>query len=580
MSIELIKPYKKGEAKVIVKSDGTVTEFSSSLVSATVTEEFGRISSAELVFDDGGFDNEDFNVSNSGEMLVGKQIEIHFGYDDNDECVFKGVIIRQRLSLSNEKKELHISARHEAVKMSRVRMTRSFKNQTDTDIIKSIISEYGIKADIDDTVAQHENMFQYAATDWDFVNLRAEANGQLLFCGPDGIVSRVPDMKSEPVLQIDNGFNLISFDAEIDGMVAFDSYSSKVWNYVSQEEESDEIASGQYDTRIGDQNTAVLSSALGNKTQNVSYDMMQHSSDDLASWNHSSMMLDSLSRVSGSVSFPGHSSVHPGDFVRLENIGSRFNGDAFVSVVAHDYNDGLWTTELHFGLDGTRFAEKYANISQMPASGALPFVNGLQVAVVEQLADDPLGEERIMVRLLGGEEMTVWARLAALNAGNERGVCFIPEIGDEVIVGFVNDNPNLAVILGSLHSSTNPSPVKIDDDNFSKGIFTKEKLILQFDDEKKSISIETPGGNKIVLSDDAKGFSMQDQNGNKIVMDDNGICIESAKDITIKASGNLSEEGNNIELKANASFKASGNSGAEVSTSGSAVLKGSIVQIN
>lgn len=575
-----MKPYKAGEARIIVQSEGKETDFSALLSSATVTEEFGRISSAELVFDDGGFDDEDFPVSNSDQMLIGKQIEIRLGYDDDSECIFKGIVIRQRMKLSRESKELHVSVRHEAVKMSRVRMTRNFKDMTDSDLIKSIVSEYGITAEVDDTDAQHEIMCQYGATDWDFVNLRAEANGQLLYCSPSGIVSHAPDVHADPVLEIDNGFNLISLDAEIDGTVSFDSYTARTWNYVSREEESEEIQTGEFDTELGDQTSQVLSSALGNSKQNIDFDRMQPDTDSMAAWNKSALMLGGLSRISGRVSFPGHHAVHPGDLVKLVNVGTRFDGNALVSAVVHDFTEGLWTTELTFGLDDTRFAEKYNNISPLPAAGALPSVCGLQVAIVEQLADDPLGEDRILVRLFGGDDLTVWARLATLNAGNERGMCFIPEVGDEVVVGFINDNPNLAVVLGSLHGSANISPVPLEDDNFKKGFYSKEKIKLEFDDEKKSVSIETPGGNKFMLSDDAKGITLEDQNGNKFVMNDSGISIESTKDLTIKASQNLSEEGNNVELKANASFKATGNSGAEVSTSGSAVLKGSIVQIN
>ena len=63
-------------------------------------------------------------------------------------------------------------------------------------------------------------------------------------------------------------------------------------------------------------------------------------------------------------------------------------------------------------------------------------------------------------------------------------------------------------------------------------------------------------------------------------MDSGGISLESKGDITIKATGNLSLEGTNVNHKANARFKAEGSAGAEVSTSAVAVLKGSIVQIN
>jgi len=63
-------------------------------------------------------------------------------------------------------------------------------------------------------------------------------------------------------------------------------------------------------------------------------------------------------------------------------------------------------------------------------------------------------------------------------------------------------------------------------------------------------------------------------------MDSSGICIESAGDIALKASGDVNIEGTNVAITANAEFKAEGSAGAEVSTSAIAVLKGSLVQIN
>jgi hypothetical protein len=63
-------------------------------------------------------------------------------------------------------------------------------------------------------------------------------------------------------------------------------------------------------------------------------------------------------------------------------------------------------------------------------------------------------------------------------------------------------------------------------------------------------------------------------------MSSDGIKMESAADINIKATGDVNIEGVNINVKAQAQFKAEGSAGAEMSTSGQAVVKGSIVMIN
>ena len=202
--------------------------------------------------------------------------------------------------------------------------------------------------------------------------------------------------------------------------------------------------------------------------------------------------------------------------------------------------------------------------------------------MVTQLQDDPNGEERILVKIpiINSEEQGIWARVASLDAGENRGAFFRPEIGDEVLVGFINDDPNHAVVLGMLHSSAKPAPIVASDDNHEKGFTTRSEMKLTFNDEKKSITIETPAGKKITLDEDAGSIVIEDENSNVLTLDSNGVNMETAGDFSIKATGDLNLEGMNVNVKANAQLKAEGSAGAEVSTSAVAVLKGSLVQIN
>jgi phage gp45-like len=131
-----------------------------------------------------------------------------------------------------------------------------------------------------------------------------------------------------------------------------------------------------------------------------------------------------------------------------------------------------------------------------------------------------------------------------------------------------------------MHSSSKPAPYDISEDNFEKGIVTRGQLKLTFNDDKKSVTIETPNGNKIDINDEDGSILLEDENGNKIQLNSDGITLESGSDLILKATGDVKIDGTNTEITAAANFKAEGSSGAEVSTSGQAVLKGSIVQIN
>ena len=117
----------------------------------------------------------------------------------------------------------------------------------------------------------------------------------------------------------------------------------------------------------------------------------------------------------------------------------------------------------------------------------------------------------------------------------------------------------------------------------SGGIDGGEELLRKIEVMGKLIAFagrETPNGNKISISDDEGAIVVTDESNNSITMDAGGITIESAGDISIKASGDVNIEGTNTNVKASAQYKAEGSAGVEMSSSATAVVKGSLVQIN
>jgi len=159
-----------------------------------------------------------------------------------------------------------------------------------------------------------------------------------------------------------------------------------------------------------------------------------------------------LERVRGRVKFAGSSKAKPGTLIRLAGVGTRFSGDAFIGAVRHEISSGQWVTEAELGLDPEWLAERRA-------APALPPVPGLHVGVVSKL-DDPEGQFRVQVSLplMETTPSTVWATLMQFHASNGFGAFFLPEIGDEVVLGYLNGDPNHPVILGSLYSNNQACP--------------------------------------------------------------------------------------------------------------------------
>jgi Rhs element Vgr protein len=288
-----------------------------------------------------------------------------------------------------------------------------------------------------------------------------------------------------------------------------------------------------------------------------------------------------FSKIRGRVKSTGSTNVKLDDMIEL-TIADRFNNIAYVSGLRYYFAAGKLEMDIEFGLPAKKHAEQFDDIVEKPANGFLPAVNGLQIGLVEKLESDPSGEGRVLVKipLVSETDEAVWARVSTLDAGKARGSFFMPEIGDEVLLGFLNDDPCQAVILGMLNGSKNTAPLTAANANPQKGFITREKMKLLFDDKDKVITIETPSGNKIAISEKDKGITITDQNNNKCELNNNGITVESASKLTIKATTDIKIEGVNIELKASANLKTEGSAGASLKSSGMTEVKGSMVNIN
>ncbi len=225
-----------------------------------------------------------------------------------------------------------------------------------------------------------------------------------------------------------------------------------------------------------------------------------------------------------------------------------------------------------------------------------PVTHGLQSGFVCEIAGDPDGEFRVLIVIPAIDpEAKVWAKLANLYSTVEGGVFFYPEIGDDVLVGFLNNNHASPVILGSLYSKRTPPPVTPTQDNAVKAFVTKSELKIMFDDNNKIITITTPANNSVVLNDNTKSVTLTDENNNMVQLSPDSIKLDSQSNITINARGDISISGANVNMNAEntASLKAmnltlnaevtatlSGSASLALTSSGELSVKGSMVEIN
>jgi Rhs element Vgr protein len=565
-----------------IKVNGAAIPAEYNLVSLVVFHAVNRLSHAQFIFLDGDASLADFPLSNKPDFLPGSPVEIAAGYKGQNKPIFKGIVISHSIKLKENKSTfLLVDCRHNAIKATKTRKNKIFSEQKDSDIFSSLLQPYGITADAADTTIKHKEMVQFNCSDWDFIVSRAEANGMLVIADDDKLKIDKPALGAQPVMELKYGGNLLEFDAEMDARHQFDTVKASGWDPANQASLEAQGSAPRGLQQLGNVGPGDLSSKTGDADINHKNSAPVNESE-LRAWADAQMMKYSLSKIRGRAKCQGNADLKPGVMVTLAGMGDRFSGKAFVGEVRHEINQGNWLTDTGFGLSSSLFITEH-DVNPFPAGGMLPGVNGLQVGIVTQLENDPLGEDRVLVKmpLVDADADGIWARQSLLDAGDSRGSFFRPEVGDEVVLGFINDDPRHAVLLGMVNSSSKPAVIQAKDTNHEKGFVTRGKLKVWFNDEKKVIEISTPGGNSIQLDEDNKKVAIKDQNGNEITMSDAGITIKSSKDLTLDAaSGKISISGKELEASGSTTAKVKGNSSAEISSGGSTTVKGSTVMIN
>jgi len=189
-----------------------------------------------------------------------------------------------------------------------------------------------------------------------------------------------------------------------------------------------------------------------------------------------------------------------------------------------------------------------------------PAISNLQMAVVLD-NNDPDRMGRVKIKFPWNEtDETPWVRVMSMGAGKDHGWFCLPEISDEVLVGYEQGSPDLPIVLGGLYNKDDAPNAEVGDDaNSIKAIHTRSgnKIILNDTDGDEQINIIGKDGSKILLQ--AGGPSITIQTGGDITIKAKNIKIEADEEVSVKAGTNMKNEaGANMEVKAAAENKIEG----------------------
>lgn len=533
----------------------------------------------------------DESFKSATKIQIGKTIHIKAGYQTKTKRIYQGVITSKNIEQDKNGNPMMIVEAHDkAIAMQEAKKTASFQKKSDAEIINSIVGTYDVEKKI--TIkqkAKFETLTQYQANDWEFIKVRAQINGCIVDVQEGKLTIAPPaiDKKNGRILKY--GTTIKEQSLSVSDTHQPKKVTASCWD-PSQQKLNTATATEPTVNKQGDSDGKKLAKNNGSNHQLQTSIFLEQAA--LKAWADAYLSMLRLNTIHGRINIQGDPKIVPNTTITLEGFGKNYNGEGYIGAVKHTLLPGEWDTEIQLGIPDEVMKDWEQSNTKRVAT-----YTGLQIGVVKQIDKDPKNEARVLVTIPSQPELKegIWARLATIYATREKGFFFYPEIGDELILGFIEGHPSHAIILGSLFSKKHTTPHTPDDKNSTKAIITDSGLKIEFNDKEKITTIATPAGNELVMSDKDKEINIIDIHKNRIVLTKSGVTIQSkgaltleaskevkikGKEIQLEASSSLEGKGKNVTLEAKSAIAFEGNASATLKSKGKTTIKGKLIGLN
>ena len=467
--------------------------------------------------------------------------------------------------------ELVVRGYDKSHRLYRKSKSRAFLNKKDSDLAEEIARDAGLTPEVDVTQTVYDHVYQHNQSDLAFLMQRAWRIGYECFVEDDKLYFRQPPA-SQAGLTLTWGDDLLTFNPRMTLAEQVDEVVVRGWDADKQTPIVGQAQQGELYPEIKEsKNGAEWSQPFG-KGKLVIVDqpvVSQAEANNLA--------MARLNELSGTfVQAEGEAYRRPelkaGQWVKLDALGSRLNGQYLVTSATHVYNtDGFRT---RFTVRGSRTGSLLELTNHKPPIRRWP---GVVTAVVTN-TDDPQNWGRVKVKFpwMTEDAESDWARLAAPGAGPEAGFYALPEVDDEVLVAFEHGDFSRPTILGSLWNGQHNVPPTI------TGAAQNERplrrtwhsrtghAITMYDDSDNKVEIKTAEGHTLTLDDNGSQIEIKSSGGLTITLDDNNGTIK------IEANGKEDE----IELKTGGNMKLEAGGNMDIKANGQVNVKGAMVNLN
>jgi phage protein D len=464
-----------------------------------------------------------------------------FRTSEKEQRLIEGDITGIEVKFSNTSEaHLIITGYDVSHRLHRGRHNRSFLNSTDSDIVRRIAKQSRIRiGQMDSSGAPHEYVFQENQTNMEFLRERAARIGFELFVQDDKLYFRKP--KAESSLTLEWLTDIESFNVRVTSAEQVSAVEVNGWDYgrkrpISETASRDKVIT---DTGNGSGKSVSRDFKVRPSPKMIVVDRPVDSPKEAKQM--AQALYDELSGefVTADAKAEGNPEIRPGKVISLKNMGSRYSGKYYVTRTCHRYARGVFKTD--FAVQGLRPGSL---LSTLPPKTHLQPGQTLLVGVVTNNRD-PKGWGRVKVKYptLNTKDESHWARVIGLGAAKDRGFYCLPEIHDEVLMGFEHGDIHRPYVIGGVWNGKDKT-VETVNNTIQRGkvrlrtIKTRTGHTIQFVEEDKrsskaGIYIETKTGHRIDLNDSQKYIQVKTAGRHTIRMDDRPV----AKVINITTAG-------------------------------------------
>ena len=411
----------------------------------------------------------------------------------------------------------------------------SWNDRTIGDVVKKLCEQAKVQLELNPAFKETKDFIcQYEESDFDFIRRLAHQYQEWMYFDGTKLIFGKPRKLADPI-RLEYGTTLSSLDIGLQTLAR----SEQVFSYHSGADREmqrmtpdlayghDKLAGDAFRASLGMFSKPARQHALpriSNETELVNY-MGRKQAAETAETHYITAESQVPTLRVGSVI-----SLYSSFLERVGNLSEESLGNFIIIEITHEVSQGSYYKN--------RFKAIPATIKALPSPKVRMPLAETQMATVLSNAD-PDGKGRVRVRMNWQTDgmQTGWVRVMTPDGGSSsdvksnRGFVFIPEVGDQVLLGFRHGDPARPYVLGSLFNGTTGRGGL--EGNHMKSLTTRSGHTIKLNDSLSSL-----------------GITIKDIKGNSIHIDSVGddIIINAKRNITINAGETFTVNAREMEV--------------------------------